>query len=112
MAQSSLLQIRIAPELKQEAEQVFASMGMDIPSAVRLFFTQTINAKKLPFEVSCPQETVSEIEGESVHIARSWDDPDSSLNNPISIGEGYRKITRQEIYDERIDELERRRRRK
>jgi DNA-damage-inducible protein J len=112
MAQSSLLQIRIAPELKQEAEQVFASMGMDIPSAVRLFFTQTIKAKKLPFEVSCPQGTMTDIEGEPVPAAKSWDDPNSWLNNPLTIGKGYRKITRKEIYDERIDELERRRSKK
>ncbi|GHT48097.1 hypothetical protein FACS1894102_0330 [Spirochaetia bacterium] len=46
---------------------------------------------------------------EPVHTARSWDDPNSWLNNPIHIGEGYRKITRDEIYNERIDELERRR---
>jgi hypothetical protein len=39
-----------------------------------------------------------------IHVAKSWDDPDSCLNNPIHIGEGYRKITREEIYDERIDE--------
>ncbi|GHV80466.1 hypothetical protein AGMMS49944_22570 [Spirochaetia bacterium] len=40
-----------------------------------------------------------------VHIAKSWDDPESCLNNPIHIGEGYRKITRDEIYDECINRL-------
>jgi DNA-damage-inducible protein J len=109
MAQSSMVQIRMSPELKREAERVFAGMGMDIPSAVRLFFTQTINRKKLPFEVSCSQESAiikeSEKEEEPVHIARSWDDPDSWLNNPITIGKDYRKITREEIYDESINRL-------
>ncbi|MDR2842931.1 MAG: type II toxin-antitoxin system RelB/DinJ family antitoxin [Spirochaetaceae bacterium] len=45
MARLSMVQIRMSPELKKEAEQVFAGMGMDIPSAVRLFFTQTIDKK-------------------------------------------------------------------
>jgi hypothetical protein len=40
-----------------------------------------------------------------IHIAKSWDDPDSCLNNPIHIGKDYRKITREEIYDECINRL-------
>ena len=105
MAQSSMVQIRMTSELKREAERVFAGMGMDIPSAVRLFFTQTVNKKKLPFEVSFSPESVSVKEENIPHIARSWDTPNSWLNNPITIGKEYRKITREEIYDECINRL-------
>ncbi|MDR2842932.1 MAG: hypothetical protein LBV52_07000 [Spirochaetaceae bacterium] len=62
--------------------------------------------KKLPFDVSYLQENVSEIKDEKPHSARSWDAPDSWLNNPITIGKkNYRKITRDEIYDDCINRL-------
>jgi DNA-damage-inducible protein J len=45
------LQIRIDPKIKAEAKKVFDSLGMDMSSAVKIFFQQAINAGTFPCEL-------------------------------------------------------------
>jgi DNA-damage-inducible protein J len=47
---NSTVQARIDPELKQEAEAVFAAMGMTTAQAIRIFLQQTVNRGGLPFQ--------------------------------------------------------------
>ncbi len=41
---------RISPELKQEAEAVFAAIGMTTTEAIRVFLKQAVNIGGLPFQ--------------------------------------------------------------
>jgi len=43
------LQIRIDEELKNQAQQVAGSLGMDLTTAVRVFLKQMVNDHALPF---------------------------------------------------------------
>jgi DNA-damage-inducible protein J len=45
------IQIRIDSETKKEAKKVLDSLGIDMSSAIKLFFRQIINARNLPFEL-------------------------------------------------------------
>ncbi len=45
------IQIRIDAKTKNEAKKVFDSLGLDMSSAVKLFFRQAINAKNFPCEL-------------------------------------------------------------
>lgn len=45
------LQIRIDTETKREAQKILDSLGIDMSSAVKMFFRQVINARNLPFEL-------------------------------------------------------------
>lgn len=45
------IQIRIDSKTKKEAKKILDSLGLDMSSAVKLFFRQIINAKNLPFEL-------------------------------------------------------------
>ncbi|MBK8431142.1 MAG: type II toxin-antitoxin system RelB/DinJ family antitoxin [Chloroflexi bacterium] len=47
---NSTVQARISPELKEEAEAIFASMGMTTAEAIRIFLQQTVNMGGLPFQ--------------------------------------------------------------
>jgi len=51
MAQTSLLQVRIEPSLKQQAEELFREIGIDTASAVRMFFKQAIVFGGIPFSI-------------------------------------------------------------
>jgi len=51
MAQTSLLQVRIEPSLKQQAEALFHEIGIDTASAVRMFFKQAIVFGGIPFNI-------------------------------------------------------------
>lgn len=47
----STLQIRVNDELKSQADELFASLGLDVATAVRIFLTVSIERNGLPFDV-------------------------------------------------------------
>ena len=55
MKNTSIVQARIDNTLKQEVESLFDDLGLDIPTAIRLFLTQCVKREGLPFDVSRPQ---------------------------------------------------------
>ena len=58
----SVLQIRIEDDLKKQVSDLFESLGMDIPTAVRIFFKRAVIERGLPFKVS-EHPTMSESSG-------------------------------------------------
>jgi addiction module RelB/DinJ family antitoxin len=95
MAKTSLLQVRIDTELKREAEKLFEEIGLDMPSAVRLFLKQSVERKAIPFTLtSAAGKTGSETE-EPVKI---WQGLTPLMNKPIHL-KNYRKFTRDELHD-------------
>ncbi|HRI56473.1 MAG TPA: type II toxin-antitoxin system RelB/DinJ family antitoxin, partial [Anaerolineae bacterium] len=44
------IQSRVSPELKQQAEAVFASLGLSTSDAIRIFLQQSVNVGGLPFQ--------------------------------------------------------------
>jgi len=54
MKNTSIVQARIDNTLKQEVESLFDDLGLDIPTAIRLFLTQCVKREGLPFDVSRP----------------------------------------------------------
>ena len=49
------VQIRITPELKEQAEAVFRSIGLKTSEAIRLFLQQSVNSGGLPFQPMAKQ---------------------------------------------------------
>ncbi len=47
---NEVIQARVSPQVKQQAEALFASMGLNISDAVRMFLQQSINEGGLPFQ--------------------------------------------------------------
>ncbi|MFA5000491.1 MAG: type II toxin-antitoxin system RelB/DinJ family antitoxin [Patescibacteria group bacterium] len=45
------IQIRIDSKTKNEAKKILDSLGMDMSSAIKIFFRQVINAKNFPCEL-------------------------------------------------------------
>lgn len=48
---TSLIQFRMPSEEKQKLESILKSMGLDCPTAFRMFAAQVIAQKKIPFEI-------------------------------------------------------------
>jgi len=48
---TSTLQVRIDSNLRREADGVFADIGLDTNSAIRLFLRQAVIRRAFPFEV-------------------------------------------------------------
>lgn len=56
---TTVLQIRMEEELKDEAADLFDKMGMDLPTAIRVFLKRAVAEKAIPFEVREPRATYS-----------------------------------------------------
>jgi DNA-damage-inducible protein J len=48
---TALIQTRVEPELKRDAEALFSGLGMDTPTAIRVFLSQAVRVRGLPFDV-------------------------------------------------------------
>lgn len=45
------IQIRVDQKLKEAADLIFEDMGLDTPSAIRLFLKKVVVSKSIPFEL-------------------------------------------------------------
>ena len=50
MDKQVLVQIKVSEDLKNEAVAVYKSIGLDLSTAVRMFFIKSIDVNGLPFE--------------------------------------------------------------
>ena len=49
---TSTFQMRINPEVKSQAEQIFQNCGMTLTDAINIFIQQSMNVRGLPFIVT------------------------------------------------------------
>jgi DNA-damage-inducible protein J len=56
MTKSAMIRARVDPSLKEDAEKVFAALGLSATQAITLFYQQVKWYRGLPFEVRVPNE--------------------------------------------------------
>lgn len=56
--QSSLIQVRVDDTLKVAAGNVFNQLGLDMPSAIRMFLKRTVQENGIPFSMKLPTPAV------------------------------------------------------
>jgi DNA-damage-inducible protein J len=72
------LQIRLPEGLRDEADAVLADMGLDLPTAVRLYLTKIVQTRSIPFALEAPTMRVEsiqvdeEIQADMNSIATAW----------------------------------------
>ena len=62
MAEQVLIQFRADKALKQEVAEIYEALGMDLPTAFRMFMTRSKMVKGLPFEATLPETTTTRTE--------------------------------------------------
>ena len=45
------IQVRVDDQLKEDAEAIFSTVGIDMPTAIRAFLKQSVLHRGLPFEL-------------------------------------------------------------
>ena len=69
MAEQVLIQFRADKALKQEVTEIYERLGMDLPTAFRMFMTRSKMVKGLPFEATLPEQTVTRAEAKNAFYA-------------------------------------------
>lgn len=54
MAESSFVQLRIDNNLKQDAIDVLDEIGIDMPTAIRMFLKRVVLERRIPFDTQLP----------------------------------------------------------
>lgn len=72
------LQIRLPEKLRDQADSVLADMGLDLPTAVRLYLTKVVQTRSIPFTLEATGVRVetlavdSETQVQMDEIATVW----------------------------------------
>lgn len=53
---STIIQVRVDQDLKEQAEAIFEDIGIDIPTAVRMFFKAVVRERNIPFSTTSEQQ--------------------------------------------------------
>lgn len=82
--------IKIDPELKKQAQDLFSELGMNLTTAVNIFLTQAVREQAIPFKVGMDvpnEETISAImEGHNIiEKGNSRFDSTESMFNDLGI---------------------------
>lgn len=56
MSKSAMIHARVEPKIKENVEDIFSELGLNMTSAINLFFKQVILNNGLPFRVNIPNE--------------------------------------------------------
>lgn len=51
MANNALVQVRVDSDLKNAADALFNRLGLDTPTAIRMFLSQAVYQHGIPFEI-------------------------------------------------------------
>ncbi len=52
---NNLLQLRVDDELKNKASDIYEQLGMDLPTAIRVFLTRSVQERGIPFSMTLPK---------------------------------------------------------
>ena len=57
------LQVRVDEDLRAKADVVLRELGLDLPSAVRIFLTKVVHTRSIPFDLTAtPRVTEVEVD--------------------------------------------------
>jgi addiction module RelB/DinJ family antitoxin len=65
--------LRISDELHHESNAVLEQIGLDMPTAFRIFLTQVATTRSIPFELKAPQAVWEEVPVDSETQAKMDD---------------------------------------
>ena len=77
---NSLVQLRIDDNLKNSAIDLFSKLGMDLPTAIRIFLTRSVQVRGIPFPMQLPDEN----NNSNIAISAMKRISDMALQNGIS----------------------------
>ena len=89
MTDTTNLSIRINRDLKNEADQIFVEMGMNLTTAITIFIRQAVRQRKIPFEIALDTNHNRNISLADAQAAaeRIWDNAERNGTADMSLDE-------------------------
>lgn len=70
MATSTMVHVRVDEQIKIQAKDTLAAMGLSVSDAVRVFLTRVVAEQQLPFELKVPNAETRSAMAEADEMAR------------------------------------------
>jgi DNA-damage-inducible protein J len=51
MANAALVQVKVDKDIKEDVSKIYENLGLDLPTAIRIFFKKSIAVGGLPFDL-------------------------------------------------------------
>ena len=71
MATTTMIHVRVDEQIKKQATETLASMGLSVSDAVRVFLTRIVADKELPFTLKAPNVETRDAMDEANKIAQA-----------------------------------------
>jgi len=71
MATTTMVHVRVDEQVKAQAAETLAAMGLSVSDAVRVFLLRVIAEKQMPFALKVPNAETNAAMAEADEIARS-----------------------------------------
>ena len=86
MAKTAIIQARIDPDVKNNAQNILSQLNITMSEAISIFLTQVSLNRGIPFEIKIPTDLTSETllkseRGEELHKVSSVDELFQELEN-------------------------------
>lgn len=97
MAKTANLYARIEPDVKEQAENILASLGIPASNAINMFYKQIILHNGIPFELKLPSSQIQSVsvlneEQLSAELDKGYADMlDDNTNTVSKVFENIRK---------------------
>ena len=82
MVNNSLLQFRVDNQLKEEASKIYAQLGLDLPTAIRIFLKRSVQVRGIPFVMQLPDNELASISNAAVSAMKRMSQ--TALENGVS----------------------------
>ena len=66
MAEQGLVQVRVDNDLKKEVTEIYEALGMDLPTAIRMFLKKSKMVRGIPFDTVLPETAITRAEAINV----------------------------------------------
>ena len=86
---TATIHLRIEPELKNDAEELFRAMGLSTTDAIKLFLTQVVMTGGIPFpiKVNYPNDETLKALMEAELISKN-----PALSEPVTVDEFFKSL--------------------
>jgi len=66
MADTGLIQVRVDENLKKEVTEIYDALGIDMPTAIRMFLKKSKMVRGIPFDTTLPEDTITKTEAMNI----------------------------------------------
>lgn len=81
-AKTTRITVRLDPRVKEDAEKLFADLGMNLSAAINIFLHQALIARGFPFTIRCGTSNITTLSAMRKAVELS-NDPDAKTFSSV-----------------------------